>query len=281
MPDNNCMTPQDFNENSRLRASDADRDQAAEVINNALAEGRLTADEHSDRLNAIYTAKTQADLVPLLEDLPGAGAVAARAPAPAPHRTGRAAARIIAIFGGASRKGGWHAEPVIDIWAVFGGVELDFRDAVLPGSEIVLRATAVFGGIDVTVPPEMRIIDDGGVAILGGKDLAGSSAESAGPDAPTLRIQGTCVLGGISVKRKGRRRKGGKGGDSTDAGLTGGRGFEGILGHAHDQRRAIHDRIREQQREMHDQIREQHREMHDQIRRQHRELRRGWRDDDD
>ena len=52
------MTPQGFNENSRLRASDADRDRAASVINNALAEGRLTAEEHSDRLDAIYAAKT-------------------------------------------------------------------------------------------------------------------------------------------------------------------------------------------------------------------------------
>ena len=43
MPDNSCITPQGFNENSRLRASDADRDAAASVVNNAMAEGRLTA----------------------------------------------------------------------------------------------------------------------------------------------------------------------------------------------------------------------------------------------
>ena len=65
MADNNCMDPQGFNANSRLRASDADRDTAAGVGNNALAEGRLTAEEHSDRLDAIYAAKTQAELVPL------------------------------------------------------------------------------------------------------------------------------------------------------------------------------------------------------------------------
>ena len=62
------MDPQGFNEISRLRASDADRDRAASVINNAMAEGRLTAEEHSDRLDAIYAAKTHADIVPLLDD---------------------------------------------------------------------------------------------------------------------------------------------------------------------------------------------------------------------
>jgi hypothetical protein len=64
------MDPQGFNANSRLRASDADRDTAAGVINSALAEGRLTAEEHSERLDAIYAAKTHAELVPLLDDLP-------------------------------------------------------------------------------------------------------------------------------------------------------------------------------------------------------------------
>ena len=70
MPDNSWMDPQDFNVNSRLRASDADRDTAAAVVNNALAEGRLTAEEHSQRLDAIFAAKTHADLVPVLDDLP-------------------------------------------------------------------------------------------------------------------------------------------------------------------------------------------------------------------
>jgi hypothetical protein len=277
MADNSCMTPQDFNANSGLRASDADRDRAASVINEALAEGRLTAEEHSDRLDSIYAAKTQADLVPLLEDLPSAGT----ASAPAPTRRTGPARRIIAILGGASRKGGWHAEPVIDVLAVLGGVELDFRDAVLPGKEVVLRVTTVLGGVDVTVPPEMRVIDDGGMAILGGKDLAGASAESTGPDSPVLRVQGTCVLGGIDVKRKSRKRKGIKGDQGTNTGLLGGHGQGGVLGHVMDQQRAIHDQIREQHREMHDQIREQRRAMHDQIRKQRHDFRHGWNPDDE
>ena len=214
MPDNSCMTPQGFNENSRLRASDADRDQAASMINNALAEGRLDAEEHAERLDAIYSAKTHAELVPLLEDLPTAGSATAPLPRPASGEVARSgpAKRIIAILGGASRKGAWHAEPVIDIVAVLGGVDLDFREAVLPGKEVVLHATAILGGVDIVIPPEMRVIDDGGVAILGGRDIAGSGAEVQ-PDSPVLRIQGNCVLGGIDVRRKARKslKRGGRG----------------------------------------------------------------------
>jgi Domain of unknown function (DUF1707) len=53
------MGPQGFNTNSRLRASGADRDRAASVRNEALAEGRLTPEEHSERLDPSYAAKTQ------------------------------------------------------------------------------------------------------------------------------------------------------------------------------------------------------------------------------
>ena len=209
MPDNSWVDPQGFNEISRLRASDADRDAAATVVNSGLAEGRLTAEEHSDRLDAIYAAKTHADLVPLLDDLPQPrGAMRVRRTEPggdvdlsaAPRRAGR----IIAIFSGASRKGVWHAEPVINVLTVFGGAEIDFREAIMPGKEVVLRATTVLGGVEVTVPPEMRVVDNG-IAILGGRDIAGNTDESASPDAPVLRIEGTCVLGGVEVRRKPRK----------------------------------------------------------------------------
>jgi hypothetical protein len=265
MAENNCMTPQGFNENSRLRASDADRDAAASVVNNALAEGRLTAEEHSDRLDAIYSAKTQAELVPLLEDLPGTGSAA-----PVPRPAGGAAARagrggrIVAIFSGHSRKGGWHAEPVIEVIAVFGGVDLDFREAVLPGQEVVLRATAVLGGVDVIVPPEMRVVDGGGIAILGGRDLAGTSVESSGPDAPVLRIEGTCILGGIDVKRKARKRKGG-GRNRLGAGASGDFGVGAIM-----------DQVMGHHHEVHRIVREQRHELREQLRQQRREIRRGW-----
>jgi Domain of unknown function (DUF1707)/Cell wall-active antibiotics response 4TMS YvqF len=266
MADNSCMTPQGFNENSRLRASDADRDRAASVINNALAEGRLTAEEHSERLDAIYAAKTHGELVPVLDDLPAAGPAAA--PVAAPSGTGltpaRRGSKIIAIFSGATRKGVWQPEPVMHVVTVFGGVELDFRDAVLPGNEIVLYATTVLGGLAITVPPEMRVIDNG-AAILGGREVAGDSAESSAPGAPVLRIEGPCVLAGVEVKRKPRKG---------DRGRLGS-GQPGDLGPG-----GLRDQIRHQRHDVHRMVRDQRRQVHDQIRQQRRELRRGWTGDD-
>jgi hypothetical protein len=199
------MDPQDLNPNTRLRASDADRDRAASVLNEAMAEGRLTAEEHAERLDSIYAAKTHADLVPLLEDLPAG----AESRSPAAATSGEVATRegrIVAIFGGATRKGVWRVPAVSKVVTVFGGADIDLRDAILPGREITIQATAVFGGMSITVPPEMRVIDSG-VAIFGGRDVSGDSPESERPDSPVLRLEGACVFGGIDVKRKKRKPK--------------------------------------------------------------------------
>jgi hypothetical protein len=64
----------------------------------------------------------------------------------------------------------------------------------------------VFGGMSITVPPDRRVIDSG-VAIFGGRDVSGNSAEPERPDSPVLRLQGACVFGGISVKHKQRKPK--------------------------------------------------------------------------
>ncbi len=206
MADNSWVNPQDFNTNSRLRASDADRETAAAVINNALAEGRLNPEEHSQRLDAIFAAKTHAELVPVLDDLPASRGVRQEIARPQSADAGLAARRrrrLVAILSGFSRTGAWHPDPEMRILTVLGGAELDFRDAVLPGKEIVLRITAVLGGLGIIVPPEMQILDNS-AAILGGSGITGDAAEAYGPDAPVLRIEGMCILGGIGVERKAR-----------------------------------------------------------------------------
>src|SRR5579875_1136654 len=158
VPDNSWMTPGDSNEISRLRASDADRDRAASVINQALADGRLTAEEHAERLDSIYRAKTHAELAPLLDDLPAAGQAAAPQPASAAS-PGDAAehAAIVAVFGGASRKGTWRVPRTTTVvtdsgFAVFGGRDVsgDTPESASPDAPVLrLTGACVFGGIGV------------------------------------------------------------------------------------------------------------------------------------
>jgi Domain of unknown function (DUF1707)/2TM domain len=55
-----------------LRASDRDRERAAETLRDAAAEGRLQLAELEERLEAAYTARTDAELAALTSDLPAA-----------------------------------------------------------------------------------------------------------------------------------------------------------------------------------------------------------------
>lgn len=78
--------------NEQLRLSDAERDEAARVLGEHYAQGRLTAEEHEDRQERLFAARTYADLPPVFHDLPGgsplhpAPAAPPRRPTPGPPR---------------------------------------------------------------------------------------------------------------------------------------------------------------------------------------------------
>jgi hypothetical protein len=57
-------------DDAQLRASDAQRDSAAAEIREHYAAGRLTEDEFTERLDAVYQARTQGELSELRRDLP-------------------------------------------------------------------------------------------------------------------------------------------------------------------------------------------------------------------
>jgi Domain of unknown function (DUF1707)/Cell wall-active antibiotics response 4TMS YvqF len=193
----------------RMRISDADRDRAASLLAAALAEGRLTAEEHAERLDAIYASKTQAELLPVVSDLPGATA-ALRAQGGDVVRTGAdtagRASRMVAVFSSTSRRGLWRVPREVSAVNVFGHTDLDLRDAVLPGKEVRIRAVCVFGDMRITVPPEMHVIDSGW-ALFGGREFPPDTPESASQDAPVLRVSGVSIFGLATVRRQNRERR--------------------------------------------------------------------------
>jgi len=75
---------------NRLRTSDQEREQIAEILRAAMTEGRLTLEEGEERLGAAYAAKFRDELGPLTADLPGQGrpALAATPQAQAATRRG-------------------------------------------------------------------------------------------------------------------------------------------------------------------------------------------------
>src|SRR5436853_3420763 len=61
--------PVPYQPNPTLRVSDAERARAASAVDAAVADGRLTWTEHSERSGQIWAAQTRAELTPPLADL--------------------------------------------------------------------------------------------------------------------------------------------------------------------------------------------------------------------
>ena len=83
-----------------LRISDAEREVAAERLRVAAGEGRLGLDELEERIEAVYSAKTYAELEPVTRDLPavpGSGLYNAPAPTRGRWRNGSRPAAWSAI----------------------------------------------------------------------------------------------------------------------------------------------------------------------------------------
>ena len=81
-------------ETNTLRAADADRHQIADQLKAALDEGRLSLAEYDDRVRDAYGARTYAELLILVADLPKPGLSAAEVNARAAAEARRAARRL-------------------------------------------------------------------------------------------------------------------------------------------------------------------------------------------
>ncbi|MFC9610169.1 DUF1707 domain-containing protein [Streptomyces sp. NPDC056938] len=193
-----------------LRASDADRDRTADILREALAEGRLTAEEHAERIDGVYRAKTHAELEPLVRDLPGAHAQ--RRPAvssPAPNRPTMGAVpavadeNLVAVFSTSTRKGRWRVGRRTHAYAVFGNIEIDLSEAIFEYQQVVIKAVSVFGNVEVRVPENISLRGSGG-GVLGNFEV--DTLDSADPDAPVVYVDGIAVLGNIEAKPKRGKR---------------------------------------------------------------------------
>lgn len=101
-----------------------------------------------------------------------------------------------AIFAGSSYKISGEKFMGTTMNAIFGGVELDLRDAIID-EDIVINATAVFGGIDIKVPYNVNV-KVSNVPIFGG--VSNKVPYNKDENVPTIYLNSTCMFGGIDIK---------------------------------------------------------------------------------
>ncbi|MEU6283890.1 DUF1707 domain-containing protein [Streptomyces sp. NPDC047028] len=191
---------------AELRASDADRDRIADILREALAEGRLTADEHAERVEGVLHAKTVGELEVFIRDLPAAHqAPPAPAYTPVPSRPtpgaipAEADANVVAVFSSAMRRGRWRAGRRLHAYSVFGSVEIDLSEAIFEYQQVVIKAVSVFGDVQIRVPENVSLRGTGG-GVLGNFEV--DTLDSVETDAPVIYVEGWAVLGNIEARPK-------------------------------------------------------------------------------
>ncbi|MEV4106862.1 DUF1707 domain-containing protein [Nonomuraea sp. NPDC049695] len=174
-----------------LRASDADRERIAQVLQDAHADGRLTLDELEERLGVLYSARTLGQLAELTTDL-----------LPADQQPLNLDGRpVSAIFKQEQRGGRWVVPAELEVTAMFGTTKLDFRDAILQNRQIIINATLVFGGLEIHVPEGLEVI-----RVAKGKTVR-LTKQPTDPGAPVVEVRTTNFVGDIKVKEPPRRKR--------------------------------------------------------------------------
>ena len=167
-----------------LRLSDVEREQAVALFNNAVADGRLSWQEHAERVELAWGARTHAELTPYLTDL--------GRPAPAtsvPQRVVAVGSKIVRAPERGRR---------VEARALFGAVFLKLTDAA-SGEELLVDASSFCGKVVLIVSADATVIDEGN-AVLGKRKILASAGEGNGP---LIRITGRSTLGHLKVLQDG------------------------------------------------------------------------------
>jgi hypothetical protein len=105
-----------------------------------------------------------------------------------------------ALFGGGKRKITSDCFESAHFDAVFGGFEIDLRNALIAGDSAVVEVNAVFGGAEIRIPESWSAAVRG-VGIFGGySDSTTQPNPSVFPNPKILVVKGTAIFGGVNVK---------------------------------------------------------------------------------
>ena len=182
----------------------AAREKIVQDLAEHFAQDRLTMPEYERRVELAYRADSTSALVALTNDLnplPPARLSAAAVPERLSDERGLTtkAKNFFAVMGGVVRKGRWIVPSRIRAMAWMGGISLDLRDAEITAPVTDIYVFALMGGVEIIVPPDVRLESDG-FAIMGGFEDQLKEPASRDPNAPLIRVHGIAIMGGVEAR---------------------------------------------------------------------------------
>ena len=165
------------------------------MLGEAMSDGRLTADEHAERVQRAIAARTLGELAERPADRAASSAQPVRLDG----------GKVIAgIFGPARRDGRWVVPENLTVTAMFGEVEVDFTQAILQTSRVQVYATVFGGRLRLIVPEGVSVIVSGHM-VLGRK--RGGTAPPAGPGTPVIEVRALVLGGELTVRTPPKSRR--------------------------------------------------------------------------
>ena len=156
------------------RASHEDRDWVVELLRVSAGDGRLTAEELDERVEAALTARTYNELAALVADLPGAPGAVVSAPAARP----REVVRIDCQQSSTNRQGRWTVPQRMEVRINSGNVTLDFTDAEIASPTLQIDAEIYHGNMNLVTRPGIVVNTDD--LAIHGSNVKADAAQGAG-----------------------------------------------------------------------------------------------------
>lgn len=182
-----------------LRASYEDRDKVAEQLRVAAGDGRLTADELDQRLEAALTARTYGELAALTADLPGVAGAGPAVPVVRPQRAGRIEVGSASV----RREGQWEVPQQLDVRIGSGTVVLDLTRTAVPYPRVEIDAEVRSGSLKIVTRPGV-VVDAADVTIRSGSVKVRSWPGAPPPVSLVVHITGSVTSGSV-IARPPRR----------------------------------------------------------------------------
>ena len=177
-----------------LRASDADRDRVIEVLRAATADGRLTADEFNERMEAALASRTFRELTPLTADL--ATTPASRAPESAQAKD---VIRIDQRAGSVQRTGRWVVPRRLEMHPSWSDVTLDFTDAVITHDTLHVDMKMRGGSLILVVGPGI-VVDADSLATRYTDVIIHPATEPSAPVRLVIQLVGRMRYGYVEAR---------------------------------------------------------------------------------